>query len=157
MLTTIAVHIYNWNCLNNNANMVLDVDPDSQMLVINEFSSTAPGQIWTLIPNLVSNAHQAGGFTIYNQKFNGSADMPAIETQIPLGNDPDPYNAFSYCWTIWDNGMSGSTQLWAIQNAARVGAFDVYEQGTSAGTPVMYWNANNGANQQWVIVPAQTT
>jgi len=153
MITTLAVNIYNWNCLENGSNMVLDVDADTEKLIINQYSSASQSQTWILIPNLVTNAHQAGGYTLYNQTFNGSADMPANQTQIPLGDDPTPFGSFGYCWTVWDAGMSGSTQLWAIQNAARDGAFDVYEQGTDNGTQVMFWNWNGGDNQKWVITP----
>lgn len=148
MDTTITVNIYNWNCLENGQNMVIDVS--ANMLVLNDLGSAAAPK-WILIPNLVVGA-QTGGYTIFNPSLNLSAEQPTTGNQIPLGDDPTPYGSASYCWTLWAAGTSNSgEQLWAIQSAQRGPAMDAQRSSCSGGTPVLFYNWNGGDNQRWVI------
>jgi len=148
MQTAINVIITNWNCARNNNPMVLDVHNNG--LVINA-PSGAQTQIWTLIPNLVTNA-QSGGFTLYNSSANLSAEQPASGSPISLGDDPTPYGSAAFCWTLWPAGKdSNNAQLWAIQDSQRGFCMDASRGSCDSGTSVLFWSWNSGDNQRWLI------
>jgi hypothetical protein len=148
MLTAINVNIYNWNCMENGKNMVLDVGANN-LVVLNQLSSS-PTQVWTLIPNLVAGA-DGGGYTIYNPATNLSIEAPVNGQQLKLGDDPTPYGSNSYCWTIWNAGNSSGYQLWAIQDFQRGPAMDSDHGNCDNKTIVWLFNWNGGDNQRWVI------
>ena len=129
--------------------MVLDVSSNS--LVINTPYSDAQTQIWTLIPNVVTNA-QTGGFTLYNAAANSCAEQPAGGSQISLGDDPTPYGSAAYCWTLWPAGVVNGHQLWAIQDSQQGLCMDASGGSCNPGTPVLFWDWNGGDNQKWLIV-----
>lgn len=149
--TVITVTIANWGCVENGSTMVLDVDANNN-LVLNAWANTAT-QLWTLIPNLVTNA-ASGGYTIYNASVNLSAEQPNAGSQIPLGDDPTPYGSSSYCWTLWPAGSGNGSQLWAIQDSQRGNCMDASGGGCTANTQVLLYGWNGGDNQRWIINPA---
>ena len=149
MNDVITVNIYNWNCYKNGYQMALDV-LNNELVLNLQSSATAPN--WVLIPNLVLGA-TTGGYTVFNPALNGCAEQPVVGHQIKLGDDPTPFGAAAYCWTLWPAGESADVQLYAIQDSTRGPAMDASGSSCDANTPVLFWGWNGGDNQRWIIAP----
>ena len=147
--TSIKVNIFNWNCLKNDKQLVLDVGTTG--LVINTLGLTTT-QTWILVPNLVAGA-QVGGFTLYNPAANVSAEQPNDGQQILSGDDPTPYGSQAYCWTFLNKGNNPDNEvLWTFQGSNSNGdCMDAKFSAITDGTPVIFYQNNDTSTQQWVI------
>jgi len=155
-ITNVNFKIASYNASKQNITAYIGLDANNKLVLKSALGNTTT---WALIPNLVDGSTTAG-FTLYNAGGTGSslcADTPSPGNQIVLGDDPTPYNAASYCWTLWPTNFwkDGNAQLWTIQDNQRAGLMDAENSGTADGTRVIFWGGwNGGDNQQWIITPA---
>jgi len=147
----INVTIASYDAENQDQQAYIGLADDGQSLVLK--SALDATTTWTLIPNVAAGA-LCGGFTLYNDAGtagNQSACIPALGNQITLNDDPTPYGALTYCWTIWSYNTWQGLQLWVIQDNQRGPCMDAAGGGISAGTQIILWSWNGGDNQQWII------
>lgn len=151
-----TVYIFNWNCVKQSQSMVLGVDGTGKLQLSPPV--WGEGQLqWVLVPNLITGASYAG-YSIVNNVLQQAVEQPAAGQQVTLGDDPTPYGAKSYCWTLFPVGTTpDGHQLWSIQDYQRGPVLDAANSGTSEGTPVIFHGWNGHDNQKWIINPASAT
>jgi hypothetical protein len=144
MQNIINVTILNYNAQQQGAPAYIGLNGTALVL------TTSNPTVWNMIPNLSAGA-VTGGFTFYCAAAAQAACIPAPGVQIALNDDPTPYGAPSYCWTLWPTSVQGGVQLWAIQDNQRDCGMDAAGGGISDGTQILLYGWNGGDNQQWII------
>lgn len=159
MQTDIFVTIHSFNAVNQGSDMVIDVITNAtgiKTLVLQPYDSegNTSSQKWQLIPNLVLNCYSPG-FTLYNTEFNQCAYNPENQgdqgDQVILNDDPTPWGANDYCWTMFGLGTTPNEEKVTIQDYKRNLCMNCSGASIDAGTQIIMWPWDSGDNALWIL------